>query len=96
MVHQQFDAFRVGIVVQCFQVEVGVGRHKVEDVALPHVGPVFPTHVPAFYQHLVESVLGSEVNVAAHLLVVGGMAAVGLHLLPVNSVSLSPFFQGKT
>ena len=76
----------MGIVIECLQVEVGIRRLEVEDVAFPHIGPVFPTDVPPLYEHLVEAVVGSEVDVAAHLLVVGGVAAVGLQLLPVHLI----------
>ena len=86
VVHQNLHPLRVGIVVQHLDVEVGIGCHKVEHVTLPHVCPVFPANVPAFHQHFVETVLGGKVDVALHLLVVGGMAAVGLHLRPVNLV----------
>ena len=86
MVHQQLHALRVGIVVEHLDIEVGIGGHEVEHVAFPHVRPVFPTDVPTFYQHLVEAVLGSEVNVTLHVLVVSLVGAVGLHLTPVDLI----------
>ena len=88
VVHQQPDTLGVGIVVQHLDVEVGIGSHEVKDITLPHVGPVFPAYIPAFDEYLVESVLGGEVDVALHVLVVGLMRAVGLHLAPVNLVEL--------
>ena len=88
MVHEDLHTLRVGVVVKHLDVEVGVGGHEVEDVALPHVGPVFPTYVPTLYEYLVEAVLGSEVDIALHLLVVGGMTAIGLHTAPVDLVEL--------
>ena len=88
MVHQQFDALAVGIVVEHLDVEVGIRCHEVEDIALPHVGPVFPTNIPTLDQHLVETILGSKVDVSLHILIVGLMGAVGLHLRPVNLVEL--------
>ena len=88
MVHQNLHPLRVGIVVQRLDVEIGIRRLEVEHVAFPHVRPVFPADIPSFHQHLVEPVLGSKVDVALHLLVVGGMAAVGLYLRPVNLVEL--------
>ena len=88
VVHEQFHALRVGIVVEALQVEVGVGGLEVEDVALPAVRPVFPAHVPALYEHLVESVLGSEVDVAAHFFCRSTMVAVGSCFHPVDVVEL--------
>ena len=88
MVHQQANAFLVGIVVQPLQVEVGVGGLEVEHVVLRLAEPVFPTDVPAFYQHLVETVLGGKVDVAAHIGIVGTVMAVGLGLRVVQMVEL--------
>ena len=88
VVHQQLHTLLVGIVVQHLDVEVGVWRHEVEHVALPHVSPVFPAYVPAFHQHLVQPVLGGEVDIPLHILVVSLVRAVGLHLRPVYLVQL--------
>ena len=49
VVHEQFHALGVGILVEHLDVEVGIGRHEVEDIALPHIGPVFPADVPSLY-----------------------------------------------
>ena len=76
----------MGIVVEHLDIEVGIGGHEVEHIAFPHIRPVFPTYVPAFYQHLVETVLGGEVDVALHVLVVGLVGAVGLYLTPVDLI----------
>ena len=88
MVHHQFHALGMGIVVEVFDVEIGIGSHKVEDIGLPHIGPVFPTHVPSFHQHLLQTVGRGKVDVLLHLGCVGGMAAVGLRLGPVYEVEL--------
>ena len=88
VVHQQLYTLTVGIVVEHLDIEVGIRRHEVEDIALPHVCPVFPTNVPTLDKHLVETVLGSKVDVALHVFVVGLVSAIGLHLRPVNLVEL--------
>ena len=87
--HQQLHALRVRIVVEHLDVEIRIGGHEVKHVALPQVGPVFPTNVPTFNQYLVEAVLGSKVNIALHLLVVGTMTTIRLHLVPVDLVELN-------
>ena len=89
MVHQQLDTLGVGIVVQHLDVKVRIGRHEVEDIALPAVGPVFPANVPSLYKHLLQPVFRCEVNITLHLLVVGGMTAVRLHLRPVYLVKVN-------
>ena len=86
MVHHQLHALRVGIVVEGLDVEVGIGCHEVEDIVLGMAEPVFPSDVPTFDKHLVESVLGSEVDIFPHVLVVGSMPTVGLHAVPVDFI----------
>ena len=76
----------MGIVVERLDVEVGIRCGEVEDIVFPMVGPVLPADVPALDEHLREAVGGGEVDVLAYLLIVGTMAAVGLHLAPVNAV----------
>ena len=65
------------LLVEILDVEVGIGRDEVEDVPLPTVGPVLPADVPALDQYFVESVLGCEVDVAAHVGRVGRVAGRG-------------------
>ena len=77
VVHHEPDSLGAGVVVEALEVKVRVGRLEVEDVALPAVCPVLPAHVPSLDEHLLEAVAGGEVDVAAHLLVVGGVAPVG-------------------
>ena len=88
MVHHEFHALGVGIFVEIFQVEIGIRRHKIEDVALPMVGPVFPTDVPSLHQHLVEAVGGGEIDILLHVGRGRPMASVGLRLRPVDAVQL--------
>ena len=84
MVHHQFYALGVGIVVEHLDVEVGVGCHEVKHVQLGVAEPVFPALVPSFHQHLVQPIGGSKVYIALHLLIVGAVGAVGLALLVVG------------
>ena len=89
MVHQDFNALRVSILVQHLDIEIGVWGYKVEYITLPHISPVLPTYVPTFNQYLVEAVLGSKVDIALYLLVVSGMATIGFNLVPVNLVEFN-------
>ena len=88
VVHQQLHTFRVRIVVEHLNVEVGIRRHKVKNVAFPHVCPIFPTNIPSLYKYLVKTILGSEVDIALHILVVSLVRAVRFHLRPVNFIEL--------
>ena len=88
MMHHQLHTLGMGIVVERLDVEIRIRCDKIEDVALPHICPVLPSYIPAFHQNLIETVLSSEVDIAAHFLIVGSMTAIGLHLCPVNFVQL--------
>ena len=98
VVHHHLDALALGIAVNLFHVEVGVGGHEVKDVVLALAEPVFPALVPSFDQHGIKSMLGCKVDVAFHVLRVGRVLAVGFGLgvigLPqfhaVDIVSVGP------
>ena len=76
------------ILVQSLDVEIGIWSNEVEHVAFPHIRPVFPSDVPTFNEHLVESVVGSEVDISLHLFRIGGMTAVWFGLGVVDIVEL--------
>ena len=80
VVHHKADALGMGIGVEGGQVEVRVGSHEVKHVILLGSEPVFPALVPAFDEKGVEAVLGGKVNVAAHVLIVSAVTAMGLSL----------------
>ena len=86
--HHQLHTLGVSIVVESLDIEVRIRCDEIEDIVLPVVGPVFPTNVPALNEHLGQAVGGGEVDVLAHLGVVGAVAAVGLSLAPVYAVEL--------
>ena len=80
MMHHQLHTLRVGIVVEHPDIEVGIRGNEVEDIELLVTEPVFPTFIPAFHQHLMQTVPGGEVDVPFHLLVGSTVNAVGLAL----------------
>ena len=86
--HQNLHTLGVGVFVKHFNVEVGIRGYEVEDVALPHIGPVFPTYVPTLNEHFVETIFGSKVDITLYLFVVSGMTAVRLHTAPIYLVEL--------
>ena len=80
MVHHQFYAFSVCVIVKRFNIEVRIRGYEVEHIILTMTEPVFPTYVPAFYKHLVKAVFSSKVYIVAHLIVIGSVSAVRFHL----------------
>ena len=92
MVHHQFHALAVGIVVEIFNVKIGIWSNEVKDIGLPHVGPVFPTDVPTLDEHLVEPVIGGKVDVTLHFLGIGTVTSVRLGF---RVIGLSEFHAWK-
>ena len=88
VVHHQFDAFAVSILVEHCDVEVGVWSDKVKHIILFVAEPVFPSDVPSFHQQLVESVFGGKVDVTLHVVVVCTVDAVRLHGFVVDAVEV--------
>ena len=88
MVHDELHTLGVGILVECLYVEVGIRRLEVEHIVFLMSEPVFPTDVPSFHEHGVETVLGGKVDISAHVGIVGSMQSVGLHLGIVDIVEL--------
>ena len=86
MVHQDLNTFRVCILIKHLDIEVRIRSDKVEDITLPHIRPVFPADIPAFYQYLVESVLRSKVDIAFYLLIIGSMTTIGFYFCPINII----------
>ena len=78
VVHHQPDALGMGIFIEGSDVEVRIRGHEVEDIVLVAVCPVLPAYVPALDKQGVETVLGSEVYIGAHLFIVGAVTAVRL------------------
>ena len=74
--HHELDALGVRIGIQGVDVEIRIRSQEVKDIVLVAVGPLFPADVPALDQQGVETVRRSEIDVLAHVGIVGGMAAV--------------------
>ena len=92
MMHHQLHAFALGIFIQHLHVEIGIRGHKIEYIILGFAKPVFPAFIPAFYQYLVQTVLGCEVDVLFYIFVSGTVTAVGLHF---GVVHFTQFDGGK-
>ena len=76
MVHDEANSLFVGIFVECRQVEVRIRRKEVENEVFLLAIPVFPTFVPTLDEQAIEAVFRGEVDVSAHVRVVGTMIAV--------------------
>ena len=76
VVHYQTDTLSVGILVECRKVEIRIWGDEIEHILLLASEPVFPALVPALDEEAVEAVGCCEVDVAAHILIVGAVIAV--------------------
>ena len=73
VVHHQTHSFRVGILIQCHNIEVRIWGLEIEDILLLTTVIILPADVPALDQHLIKAMLGRKVDIAAHILVVGSV-----------------------
>ena len=92
MVHHQAHAFRVGILVEILDVEVGIWCNKVEYVELLVSEPVFPAFVPTLYKHFLQTVLGCKIDVSLYLGCCGAVCSVRLAL---RIVGLAQAYRGQ-
>ena len=67
MVHHQLHTLRMGVLVKSLYIKVRIGSYEVKHILFPVPEPVFPTDIPAFYQHLIQSVRCSKVYVSLHV-----------------------------
>ena len=74
--HHELHSLLVRIVIESLDVEIRIWSNEVEYIILIAVRLVFPTFVPSLYKYLIETVLCCEVDVTAHLLVVGRVTSV--------------------
>ena len=84
VVHHQLHTLRVCVVVEHLDIEVRIWSYEIEDIEFLMTEPVFPTFVPAFYQHLLQTVLGSKVDIALYFLVGCTMSAIRLALAVIG------------
>ena len=84
VVHHQLHTLRVCVVVEHLDIEVRIWSHEIEDIEFLMTEPVFPAFVPAFYQHLLQTVLSCKVDVALYLLVGCTMGAIRLALAVIG------------
>ena len=75
VVHDEFHASAMRIVVERLDVEVGIGSQKVEYLFLGVSAPVLPANVPAFDEHGIKPVVGGKVDMPTYVGIVGAMFA---------------------
>ncbi len=85
MVHHQPYPLGMSILIKPLDVEVGVWGHEVKHIILLFAKPIFPTDIPSLDQKLVHPILRCEIDVAAHIFIVGAMTAMGHSLGIVES-----------
>ena len=84
VVHHQLHALRMSIVIEHLDIEIRIWSHEIEDIEFLMTEPVFPTFVPAFYQNLLQTVLGCKVDIALYFLVGCTMSTVRLALAVIG------------
>ncbi len=66
----------MSIIIESFDIEIGIRCQEIEHEILLLAEPVLPANVPALDQKLIHAIVGSKINIAAHIFVVRTMAAV--------------------
>ena len=88
VVHHQFYTFRVSVLIERFEVEVGIRGYKIEHIVFFVTKPVFPTYIPTFYKHLIESVFRCKINIFAHFFVVSAVGTIRFSFAVINGIKV--------
>ena len=73
MVHQELDAFAMGVFVQGFNFEIGIRLGEAVDLLKGVVLPVLPAFIPALNEDFVDFVRGREIDVTLDVFGAGAM-----------------------
>ena len=76
----------MSILVEHLDIEIRIWGNEVEDITFPHVSPVFPAYIPSLYEHLIQTILRSKVNITLNIFVIGLVCAIWLNFTPVYLV----------
>ena len=77
VMHHQFHAFRVGIIVECLDVEIRIGSLEIKHIVLLMTKPIFPSDIPSLNKHLRKPVFGGKVDIFSHIFIICRMIAMG-------------------
>ena len=86
MMHHQLYTFWFSIVVEHLNIKIGIRGNKIKDIILGFTKPIFPADIPTFHKKLVKAIFRCEINVALHVLVIGGMLPEGMHLRVISLI----------
>ena len=76
----------MGVVIEHLYIEIGIWGLEVKHVILRVAKPILPTDVPSLHKHLIKTMLGSEINIFLHILIIGWMLTVRFGLGIVKSL----------
>ena len=66
------------IIVKSLDIEVRIRCHEIEDIILGIAEPVLPADIPSLDKQLVEAVRCSEIDVAAHIVIIRAVPSARL------------------
>ena len=88
VVHHQFYTFRMSVLIERFEVEVGIRGYKIEHIVFFVTKPVFPTYIPTFYKHLVEAVFCCKIDIFAHFFVISTVGTIRFSFAVINGIEV--------
>ena len=100
VVHNHLNSFAFGVLVNGFDIKIGVRCLEVEYQIFGMSKPIFPPYVPTFYQYAIKTIFGGKVDIFLHIFGSSPVLAVGFEggvigftdMYTRNIVSVRPFF----
>ena len=100
VVHNHLNSLAFGVLVNSFDIKIGVRCLEVEYQIFRMSKPIFPPDVPTFYEYAIKTIFGGKVDVFLHIFGSSPVLAVGfeggvigftdMHTRYI--VSIRPFF----
>ena len=88
MVHNHINAPLFGVLMNSLHIEIRVGRNEIIYIIFLIAKPIFPADVPTLYEHAIEAVFGSKIDVTLHVGGVGTMPPMRLHFRIIGLANL--------
>ena len=100
VVHNHLNSFAFGVLVNSFDIKIGVRCLEVEYQIFGMSKPIFPPDVPTFYEYAIKTIFGGKVDVFLHIFGSSPVLAVGFEggvigftdMHTGHIVSIRPFF----
>ena len=76
VVHNHLNTTLSGILIHFIHIEIGIRSNKIKNVFFPITCPIFPTDVPAFNKHAIETVFSGKIDISLSIFCISRVAAI--------------------